>query len=128
MAKVCRWDEVQAEAYHEGAKGVQIRWLIEERKDGAPNYNLRLIEVDEGGHTPHHTHRFEHENYVLGGEGEVQIGAEVHRVREGDVIYIPEDVEHQYRNVGAGPFRFLCGIPTPWVQVERRKRLEKERA
>lgn len=121
MAKVCHWEEVEAEHFHGDAEGVQIRWLIEERRDGAPNYNLRLIEIAPGGHTPHHTHPFEHENFVLAGSGEVRIGEEIHRVAEGDVVYIPQEVPHQYRNAGREPFRFLCGIPTRQVLAARKQ-------
>ena len=54
----------------EGVKGVWIRWLIGE-DSGAPNFFLRLFEVEPGGHTPFHSHPFEHEVYVLSGEGRI---------------------------------------------------------
>jgi len=102
----------------EGAQGAFIRWIIDTRH-GAPTYRLRVIELEPGGHTPYHEHWFEHENFVLSGEGEVQIGDEVYPIRAGDVVFVPPRVRHQYRNTGREPLRFLCGIPAEWVRTAR---------
>lgn len=103
----------------EGAEGASIRWVIDEHPHGAPTYRLRVIEVEAGGHTPHHDHWFEHENYVISGTGEVQIGDEVRAIEAGDVIFVPPHTEHQYRNTGDEPLKFLCGIPSDWVEKAR---------
>jgi len=58
-AKVCHYSEVEAEVFGDEAPGVTIRWVIDEEKDGAPHYALRVIEVAPGGNTPNHTHTFE---------------------------------------------------------------------
>jgi quercetin dioxygenase-like cupin family protein len=42
----------------EGAEGVKMRWLISQKE--APNFAMRLFELDKGGHTPLHTHPTEH--------------------------------------------------------------------
>ncbi len=101
-----------------GARGASIRWIIDTRH-GAPTYRLRIIELEPGGHTPLHAHWFEHENFVLSGEGEVQIGDQVYPIRAGDVVFVPPHVTHQYRNTGPEPLRFLCGIPAEWVRAAR---------
>jgi quercetin dioxygenase-like cupin family protein len=87
-----------------GARGASIRWIIDTRH-GAPTYRLRVIELEPGGHTPLHAHWFEHENFVLSGEGEVQIGDQVYPIRAGDVVFVPPHVTHQYRNTGQEPLR-----------------------
>ena len=71
--KVCHYSEVDAEVFGDEAPGVTIRWVIDEERDGAPTYALRVIEVASGGHTPDHTHPFEHENFIIEGKGRVQI-------------------------------------------------------
>lgn len=120
MSKPQHYTDYEAHHVHdEGAEGAHIRWVIDEEPDGAPTYRLRVIEVGVGGHTPHHDHWFEHENYVISGEGEVQIGDEVHQVKAGDVIFVPPHVTHQYRNTGDEPLKFLCGIPSDWVRDAR---------
>ncbi|MCX7670409.1 MAG: cupin domain-containing protein [Anaerolineae bacterium] len=112
-AKVIHYTDVPAQVVGAEAPGATIRWLIDEPHDGAPNYALRMIEVAAGGHTPDHTHPFEHENFVVEGRGRVRIGDEWYDVGPGSVIFVPAGVRHCYANAGDAPFRFLCGIPTP---------------
>lgn len=102
--------DVQAERVEQGAKDVRVRWLI--TKDvGAENFAMRLFEVDSGGFTPLHNHPWEHEIFVLEGEGVVRGGEEEKGFKEGDVIFMPPDETHQLRNTGEGIVRFLCLIP-----------------
>jgi quercetin dioxygenase-like cupin family protein len=110
--KAVHYTDVPAQTYGDEAPGVTIRWLIDEEHDGAPFYSLRIIEVGPGGHTPDHTHPFEHENFVVEGRGRVLIGATWHNVVPGSVVFVPAGVRHTYANAGETPFRFLCGIPT----------------
>ncbi len=104
--------------HDEGANGATIRWVISEA-DGSDNYALRVIELEPHGNTPHHSHWFEHQNYVVEGEGTVTIGDTVYPVKPGDVIFVPGGVPHQYRSTGATPLKFLCGIPQPWIKEAR---------
>ena len=110
-AKVCHYSEVEAEVFGDEAPGVTIRWVIDEEKDGAPYYALRVIEVAPGGNTPNHTHTFEHENYIMEGKGRIQIDGEWFEVAPGDVVFVPPNSQHTYVNLGNEMFRFLCGIP-----------------
>ena len=93
-----------------GAAGVQMRMLIGPA-DAAPTFNMRMFDVAGGGHTPRHTHDWEHEVYILAGEGTVLAGGEGRPISPGQCIYIPPNEEHQFRNGGAGPLRFLCLVP-----------------
>ena len=110
MSKPAHYTSYLAETFGDEAPGTTIRWVIGE-KEGAPNYALRVIEVAPGGHTPHHAHNFEHENFVLEGEGTVTVGQETHPIKPGYVAYVPPGVKHQYVNTGDTPLKFLCGIP-----------------
>jgi quercetin dioxygenase-like cupin family protein len=110
--KVVHYTNVPADVYGDEAPGTSIRWLIDEENDGAPVYVLRMIEVAPGGHTPRHSHPFEHENFVVEGRGRVLLNGEWHSVKPGDVIFVPGGMEHTYENDGDVPFKFLCGIPT----------------
>ena len=102
--------DVKSEKAEHGAKDVYVRWLI--TKDlGAENFAMRLFEVDVGGFTPLHEHPWEHEVFVLEGEGEVRGGEKVKRLMPGDVVFIPSNEKHQFRNVGGRKFKFICVIP-----------------
>ena len=111
-AKAIHYTDVSAEVFGDEAPGVTIRWVIDEIADGAPNYALRVIEVAPGGHTPKHTHPYEHENFVFEGSGRVLIEDTWHDVGPGRVIFVPANALHTYENASDAPFRFLCGIPT----------------
>lgn len=94
----------------EGASGCSVRWLVGE-PDGAPTFAMRQFEVAAGGFTPRHSHPYEHEVYVLTGEGIVFEGDRQHTIRAGDVVFVAPDEVHQFRNTGEQPLRFLCMIP-----------------
>lgn len=111
MAKIARYDKIPAVVFGDEAPGVTIRRLIDEEHDGAPVYNLRMLEIAPGGNTPDHAHPNEHENFVVSGKGQVMIEGEWHPLADGDVVFVPPGVRHQYRNAGDEPFRFLCGVP-----------------
>jgi quercetin dioxygenase-like cupin family protein len=94
----------------DGVKNCQYQVAVSMR-DGAPNFAMRIFEVAPGGHTPHHHHPYEHEIYVMEGTGTVwRDGREV-PIKPGDVLYIPADEKHQFKNGGDKPFRFMCLIP-----------------
>jgi quercetin dioxygenase-like cupin family protein len=94
----------------EGAQGCQVRWLVTEQ-DGAPTFAMRQFEVAPGGCTPRHHHAYEHEVYVLEGQGVVYEGDRPQPLTAGDVVLVKPDEVHQFRNTGEGPLRFLCLIP-----------------
>ncbi|HID22025.1 MAG TPA: cupin domain-containing protein [Planctomycetaceae bacterium] len=94
----------------DGAKNVTVRWLITD-KDGAPNFAMRLFEIEPGGHTPRHQHPYEHEVFVLEGEGVLLAGEVEHRLEPGVVAYVPPDALHQFKSTGTTPLKMLCIIP-----------------
>src|SRR5512145_3475188 len=91
------------------AKDTTIQGLISAQE--GPNFALRKFSMQKGGGMPRHTNTVEHEQYVLRGEATITIGDETHRVKTGDVVFIPEGAIHSYENTGEGPFEFLCIIP-----------------
>lgn len=93
-----------------GAEGCQVRWLVDE-EDGAPTFAMRQFEVAPGGFTPRHNHPYEHEVYVLTGQGIVMEGDKEHPLVAGSVVYVAPDEVHQFKNTGDSPLRFLCLIP-----------------
>jgi quercetin dioxygenase-like cupin family protein len=110
-AKVVHYTQVEAQVYGASAPGTSIRWLIDDDHDNAPVYALRMIEIEPGGHTPQHAHAFEHENFVVEGQGRVLLDGEWHAIKPGDVVFVPGNMEHCYENAGDTTFRVLCGIP-----------------
>ncbi|MCK4547254.1 MAG: cupin domain-containing protein [Candidatus Eisenbacteria sp.] len=93
-----------------GAEKVTIRWLVGE-KDDPPNFYMREFEIEQGGCSPRHEHDYEHEVYVLEGEGSVFGGGGEKPLRPGSAVLVQPGEEHQFRNTGDGPLRFLCLVP-----------------
>ncbi len=92
------------------AKDVEIRWLIS-KDDGAENFAMRMFELQPGGYTPLHIHPWEHEVFIVEGEGTFVFEGEEHRFRPEYVVFVPPNKEHQFKNTGNGILRFLCIIP-----------------
>ncbi len=80
--------------------------------DGAPNFSLRVFTVNPGGYTPYHSHPWEHENYILNGEG-VLIDEEKKEtpIRAGDFAIVLPGEKHQFRNTGTTDLQFICLVP-----------------
>jgi len=111
----------------EGARGAKIRWLVAE-KDGAPNFAMRLFELDINGFTPYHAHSWEHENFIVEGEGVLQTEDGDKPFKPGDILYVPPMMKHSYRNTGGGVLKFLCMIPndTSYTPAQEEKKEEKK--
>jgi quercetin dioxygenase-like cupin family protein len=108
--KVFHYSEVEAEGSEKGASKLKVRWLI--TKDvGAENFAMRLFEIEPGGFSPLHAHAWEHEVFILEGEGVVYGGGEERKFKPGDVIFISPNEKHQFKNNGTKTVKFLCLVP-----------------
>jgi len=100
--------EVPAQVVQEG---IDIRWLIAE-KEGAPNFAMRVVELQHGAVFTPHQHPYEHEIYVLEGEGVVtNPGGDVGVMQPSVFLLVPPDEIHGYRNTGDTALKFICVIP-----------------
>jgi quercetin dioxygenase-like cupin family protein len=104
----CR--DVEAKDAGGGTSKVRVRWLIT-KETGAENFAMRLFEMEPEGYSPLHSHLWEHEVFILEGEGIVVGGGEERKFRAGDVIFIPPNEKHQFKNTGETTVKFLCLIP-----------------
>ncbi len=109
--KVVDCKKVKAEPVDfEDVKDVKVRWLISD-KDKAPNFAMRLFEVGPGGYSPLHTHNWEHEVFILEGEGVANDGEKEIKLKSGTVVYVAPNEKHQFKNSGLNTFKFICLIP-----------------
>lgn len=90
--------------------GVTKREVIT-AKDGAPNFCMRIFEVEPGSSSPSHSHPWEHEIFVLAGEGVVVGEKGETEIARDTVIFIPPGEHHCLVNKGSGLLRFVCLIP-----------------
>ena len=110
--QVKHYTDVPAEAVEEGAEGVRIRWIISQA-DGAPHFAMRHFEIAPGGHTPHHSHEWEHEVFILTGRGTVAGPEGETPLSPGTVVLVPPNEEHHFANGGDEPLTLLCLVPHP---------------
>jgi len=96
----------------EGVKDV-FKQVPLSQEDGAPNFVFRVISVEPGGHSPYHTHPFEHLNYVIEGKGAlVSENKEEHPIKKGDFVLVNPEEIHQYKNKSeTDKLIFICAVP-----------------
>ncbi len=109
--KIFSYKSVEAEDVEmEGASKLKVRWLIT-KEMGATNFAMRVFEFQPAGHTPLHTHPWEHEVFILEGEGQLFNGKEASPFKAGDAIFVPPNEQHQFKNAGKKLLRIICLIP-----------------
>jgi quercetin dioxygenase-like cupin family protein len=109
--KVIHYSAIPSSSFNsDTVKNVQGRVAIG-KDDGAPNFCMRLFTIGPEGHTPRHSHAWEHEIFIHAGKGQVYHEGRWTDVTTGTVIFIPGNEEHQLRNHGSDDFTFLCLIP-----------------
>ena len=94
----------------EGVHGVSMRVLLG-REHGMPNFSMRHFVIEPDGHTPHHSHDYEHQVMVVAGAGEAEHDGETNAITKGDVLFVEPGKPHQFRNTGSEPLEFLCLVP-----------------
>ncbi len=102
--------EVETLAVEEGATKVGIQWMLDESV-GAPNFAMRRFRIEPGGHTPFHGHPWEHEVYIVSGQGAVVVEGQELPLRPHDAVLVAPDEKHQFRASGDEPLVLLCLVP-----------------
>ena len=94
----------------EGAEKCTVR-VIFGPKDRAPMFSMRQFDIGTGGHTPHHSHLYEHQVIVL--QGDIVLVSEVGKraLTVGDAAMVMPGEKHQFRNSGNKPAKMICIIP-----------------
>jgi quercetin dioxygenase-like cupin family protein len=81
--------------------------------EGAENFIMRVFEVAPGFTSPDHAHPWEHEIFILAGEGAARdMNGKETTVGEGSTLFLPAGEKHCLINKGKGVLRFICIIPT----------------
>jgi quercetin dioxygenase-like cupin family protein len=94
--------------------GVKMRSLV--GKDDGATFAVRIQELEPRNQPPHglHTHPWEHQFYVVSGEGALLSEQGETRLTPGLVGFIPGGEPHTFVNRGKGSFVFVDSIPAVW--------------
>jgi quercetin dioxygenase-like cupin family protein len=113
MIQVQDFRDVEAQP---ALEGVTMRVVIGPDQ-GAPTFNMRVFEVQPGHASPHHSHWWEHEVFVLSGQGEVKTDRGDVAISYGSTVFVPGGEMHEFKNTGADVLRFICLVPQDWLQA-----------
>lgn len=81
-------------------------------EQGWKNHTLRVFTIQKDGHTPKHSHDWEHINYVISGTGSLEVEGKKHELKAGSFAVVPPNKEHQYSNPGDEDFVMICIVPS----------------
>ncbi len=110
--KIIKYTDVKATHFdNAAAKGIAARVVIG-KDDGAQNFCMRVFDISPGGHTPRHTHDWEHEMFVHAGQGEIFGNGQWNPVKSGNVLLVPANEEHQIKNTGKDALLIVCLVPS----------------
>ena len=116
MIQVRDFQDVEAQPVLEG---ITMRVPIGP-DEGAPFFTMRVFEVQPDHNTPYHAHWWEHEVFVLSGQGVVRTEQNETPIGHGNTVFVPGNEMHQFRNTGDDVLRFICLIPQEWLgEVDR---------
>lgn len=90
-----------------------IQWLISGERLANANITFGYVEIEAGQKNPRHYHPNSDEVlYLLEGELDHSLGDAVHHLSPGMAIFIPQNVEHDARNIGQVTARMVVAYPT----------------
>lgn len=92
-------DAVESPITSDGAQGVVGLPLLE-LDEGTGAFDFRAVRIAAGGVSADHSHAFEQANFILSGEGEVDLGGETFAIAANDFVYVPPNLRHVFRNTG----------------------------
>jgi quercetin dioxygenase-like cupin family protein len=92
------------------APGVVMR-VVAGPTEGAPTFVMRVFEIEPGSNTPHHTHPWEHEMFVVEGQGKLKNGDTETPLRQGDAVTVLPDERHGVFNTGKELLTMICVVP-----------------
>jgi quercetin dioxygenase-like cupin family protein len=78
---------------------------------GAENFAMRLFEMEPDSETGPRSHEWEHEVFILEGNG-VMTGADREfELSSGSVVFIPGNEPHKLHNTGTSTMKYVCLVP-----------------
>ena len=105
--KIQHYKDVKPE---EPVKGARM-YVVAGPKEGAPNFIMRIFEIEPDSNTPFHEHDWEHEIFILDGPAGVKSNDGITALKPGTAIFIPGGEKHSIVNLGKEIVRLVCVIP-----------------
>ncbi len=94
----------------DAAPGV-VMHVVAGTDEGAPTFVMRVFEIQPGGATPHHTHPWEHEIFVVSGQGTLKSNETEKPLNQGDAVMVLPDEPHSFVNTSNELLTIICVVP-----------------
>ena len=69
-------------------------------EEGTGQFDFRAVRIEAGGISADHSHPHEQANYILSGQGRVELGDTSHNIGPNDFVYVPPGMRHVFANTG----------------------------
>lgn len=103
-------DDVESQVFDWGV----LKWLSTPEVTGGERFSAGVVKLEPGKGHERHTHPESDEIlYVVRGEGEQEIADESRSIAAGDMVFVPEGVEHGTVNTGWEPLLLLAVYAPP---------------
>lgn len=104
-----------------------LKWMSTPDVTGGERFSAGVVKLNPGNGHELHTHPDSDEIlYTIRGEGEQDVGDETRDIVAGDMVYIPEGVEHGTINTGWEPLTLLAVYAPPGPEEVLRDDPESE--
>lgn len=96
-----------------------LKWMSTPEVTDSDRLSAGVVKLDPGKGHERHTHPNSDEIlYVIRGEGEQEVADEARELTAGDMVFIPEGVEHGTLNTGWEPLTLLAVYAPPGPEAE----------
>ena len=103
-------DDVESQVFDWGV----LKWLSTPEVTGGERFSAGVVKLEPGKGHERHTHPESDEIlYVIRGEGEQEIADESRPISAGEMVFVPEGVEHGTVNTGWEPLLLLAVYAPP---------------
>lgn len=105
--------KVQNYGHVEGTEVVPgvVRRIVAGPKEGAPTFVMRVFEIQPGSSIPSHEHQWEHELFVIRGDGVFRGGEKEVLIKAGDAVTVLPGEQHGFINTGKAALHIICVVP-----------------
>ncbi len=87
--------------------GVETRLMVGKATDPTAPFTSGTTVFPAGCAAPLHSHNCAEQVTILEGEAEAMVGGEIVQLGPMDSSFVPANIPHYFRNIGAGPLKIL---------------------
>jgi oxalate decarboxylase/phosphoglucose isomerase-like protein (cupin superfamily) len=110
-------DDVESQVFDWGV----LKWLNTPDVTGSERFSAGVVKLEPGKGHERHTHPESDEIlYVVRGEGQQEVADETRDVSAGELVYVPQGVEHGTVNTGWEPLVLLAVYAPPGPEEQLR--------